>query len=282
MRMSTAREAFRWAAAGSPARRTNVPPLANARDLYAVRNVLKYRHLSGPRNFLLGRGKLRIRRAKIAIFADSAPRPVARTPPCGKRPRRTKQSGGCATDSVVSARNAARGARAFFSSNCPISSAWRRFSERLPDAGATTGLCRAARDHRWPPRERVPDFGNSTATRRALRGFSPLDYQDKPKVEADNDGKPRTTSPKPRSAGSRNFSRFLRSLLESEGPWVDGMVRQLRERAELPDFGERLGYDGKAVDSHRSDQLQDRQDPPTPTGASTRRRAGRPAIFGER
>ena len=120
---------------------------------------------------------------------------------------------------------------------------------------------RAARDHRWPPRERVPDFGNSTATRRALRGFSPLDYQDKPKVEADNDGKPRTTSPKPRSAGSRNFSRFLRSLLESEGPWVDGMVRQLRERAELPDFGERLGYDGKAVDSHRSDQLQDRQDP---------------------
>ena len=31
-------------------------------------------------------------------------------------------------------------------------------------------------------------FGDSTATRRTLCGFSPLDYQDKPKV--DDDGKP--------------------------------------------------------------------------------------------
>ena len=89
-----------------------------------------------------------------------------------------------------------------------------------------------------------------------LCGFSPLDYQDKPKVKVGDDGKPRTTSPKPRSTvpGGHNFSRFLSSLvrLENKDPWIDGMVRQLREQlvAELPDFGEHLGYDGKAVDSH--------------------------------
>ena len=94
-----------------------------------------------------------------------------------------------------------------------------------------------------------------------LCGFSPLDYQDKPKVKVDAAGKPRTTSPKPRSTvpGGHNFSRFLSSLvkLESQDPWSDAMVRQLREQlmAELPDFGEHLGYDGKAVDSHSTGQV---------------------------
>ena len=82
--------------------------------------------------------------------------------------------------------------------------------------------------------------------------------------------------------GSRNFSRFLRNLLESKEPWADGMVRQLRERVELPDFGERLGCDGKAVDNHGTDQSQDRQDFRPRLGKVTRRPASeRTAILGE-
>ena len=125
-------------------------------------------------------------------------------------------------------------------------------------------------------------FGNSTATRRELCGFSPLDYQDKPKVKIDDDGKPRISSSEPRSTvpGSHNFSRL--SLLESKEPWVDVMVRQLREQGRVAGFrraprrqgrGQSLG--GPAARPAR---------PPTPTGESTRRPAstGRPAIFGER
>lgn len=33
------------------------------------------------------------------------------------------------------------------------------------------------------------------------------------------------------------------------------MVRQLRERAELPNFSERLSYNGKAVDSHSTGRV---------------------------
>ena len=43
-------------------------------------------------------------------------------------------------------------------------------------------------------------FGNSTATRRALCGFSPLDYQDKPKI--DNDGKPDVSKTRRRGAAT--------------------------------------------------------------------------------
>ena len=50
------------------------------------------------------------------------------------------------------------------------------------------------------------------------------------------------------------------------------MVRQLRERVELPDFGERLG--GKAVNSRGADQPQDRQD--------CRRRLGKHEMTGVR
>ncbi len=95
----------------------------------------------------------------------------------------------------------------------------------------------------------------------ALCGFNPLDYQGKPKVKVDDDGKRWTTSPEPRSTvpGSHNFSRFLSApiKLESKDPWVGGMVRELREQltAELPDFGEHLGYDGKAVNSHSTGQV---------------------------
>ena len=35
-----------------------------------------------------------------------------------------------------------------------------------------------------------------------LCGFNPLEYQDKPRIEIDNDGKPRMTSPEPRRRGA--------------------------------------------------------------------------------
>ena len=49
---------------------------------------------------------------------------------------------------------------------------------------------------------------------------------------------------------SRYFSRFPNGKFKSRELWVGGLVRQLREWAKLPDFGEPLGYDGKAEDRH--------------------------------
>lgn len=100
------------------------------------------------------------------------------------------------------------------STSCRNSGAWRcrRGAARARPGSRGRSPCRACRR-----------FGNSTATRRALCGL--LDCKDK----VDNDGKP--TSPKLRSTGSHDFSRA--SLLESKEP--DVMVRQSRERVELPD-----------------------------------------------
>lgn len=54
--------------------------------------------------------------------------------------------------------------------------------------------------------------------------------------------------------GNVNFSRFLDNLIELEEclGLVSGMIPRLREQlmAELPDFGQHLGYDGKAIQSH--------------------------------
>ena len=51
-----------------------------------------------------------------------------------------------------------------------------------------------------------------------------------------------------------NFSRFLESVeaVESDTGCVTGMIDALREglREALPGFGEHLGYDGKAIESH--------------------------------
>ena len=122
----------------------------------------------------------------------------------------------------------------------------------------------------------------------ALCGFSPLDYQDKPKVRIDDDGKPRMSSSEPRSTvpGSHNFSRFLRSLLESKDPWVDGMVRQLREQGRVAGLrrAPRLRRQGREQSQGGPAARPARLPTPTPTGESTRRPAstGRPAIFGER
>lgn len=56
-----------------------------------------------------------------------------------------------------------------------------------------------------------------------------------------------------------NFYRFLNNLigLEEEHGLVSGMIKTLREQlmAELPDFGQHLGYDGKAIDSHSTGRV---------------------------
>jgi len=59
--------------------------------------------------------------------------------------------------------------------------------------------------------------------------------------------------------GSSNFSNFLGNLIELEETLglVSAMVPALREQLMevLPDFGQHLGYDGKAIDSHSTGQV---------------------------
>ena len=56
-----------------------------------------------------------------------------------------------------------------------------------------------------------------------------------------------------------NFSRFLGNLIELEESLglVSGMIPALRGQLMevLPDFGQHLGYDGKAIDSHSTGQV---------------------------
>ncbi|MCP3882101.1 MAG: transposase, partial [Sulfitobacter sp.] len=56
-----------------------------------------------------------------------------------------------------------------------------------------------------------------------------------------------------------NFSRFLSNLIELEESLglVSGMIPALREQLmeALPEFGQHLGYDGKALDSHSTGQV---------------------------
>ena len=53
---------------------------------------------------------------------------------------------------------------------------------------------------------------------------------------------------------SHNFSRFLKLVvkMEQQQGLIAAMIPTLREQlmAVLPDFGQHLGYDGKAIDSH--------------------------------
>ena len=57
-----------------------------------------------------------------------------------------------------------------------------------------------------------------------------------------------------RFTDSHNFSRFLKLVLKMEQKQglITAMIPTLREQlmAVLPDFGQHLGYDGKAIDSH--------------------------------
>jgi hypothetical protein len=56
-----------------------------------------------------------------------------------------------------------------------------------------------------------------------------------------------------------NFCRFLGNLigLEEEQGLIGGMIKTLREQlmVELPEFGEHLGFDGKAIDSHSTGRI---------------------------
>jgi hypothetical protein len=97
-------------------------------------------------------------------------------------------------------------------------------------------------------------------------GFNALPLQKKPVAELVKDeltGRMKVVWPQPEAPvygvpGSWNFSRFLASLiqLETEKGLVSAMIVKLREQlmAVLPDFGQHLGYDGKAIESHSTGQ----------------------------
>jgi len=97
-------------------------------------------------------------------------------------------------------------------------------------------------------------------------GFSALPVQKKPVAELVKDeltGRMKVVWSEPEAPtygvpSSWNFSRFLASLiqLETEKGSVSAMIVTLREQlmAVLPDFGQHLGYDGKAIESYSTGQ----------------------------
>jgi hypothetical protein len=98
-------------------------------------------------------------------------------------------------------------------------------------------------------------------------GFEILPVHKKPVAEWVRDthsGRTQVLWSKPGEAyyavpGSSNFSNFLGNLIELEETLglISAMVPALRAQlmAELPDFGQHLGYDGKAVESHSTGQV---------------------------
>jgi hypothetical protein len=98
-------------------------------------------------------------------------------------------------------------------------------------------------------------------------GFNILPVQKKPVAELVYDshrGGPRVLWTQPGEAyhavpASHNFSNFLANLIELEETLglISAMVPALREQLMelLPDFGRHLGYDGKAIDSHSTGQV---------------------------
>jgi len=101
-------------------------------------------------------------------------------------------------------------------------------------------------------------------------GFNVLPIQKSPLAQITPDphgGRPQVTRGRPCDPrysvpGNASFSRFLNNLIELEECLgiVSDMIPQLREQLmeELPDFGQHLGYDGKAIQSH-STGSQNRQ-----------------------
>ena len=88
----------------------------------------------------------------------------------------------------------------------------------------------------------------------ALCGFPALPRQSAPKrVVSEADGSTVIHLPQP-LRDACNFSRFLRAVvaLEEERGMIAAMIRAMREQLmeEADDFGEFLGYDGKAMESH--------------------------------
>ena len=97
-------------------------------------------------------------------------------------------------------------------------------------------------------------------------GFAALPRQSKPNRTLRQNpysGKPEVISISQKPVDSIpncwNFYRFLSNLigLEEEQGLVAEMIKNLREQLmlELPDFGQHLGYDGKAIDSHSTGQV---------------------------
>jgi Transposase DDE domain len=98
-------------------------------------------------------------------------------------------------------------------------------------------------------------------------GFNVLPLQKKPVVQLVKNeltGRMDVVWPQPEAPhyavpNSWNFSRFLSNLIavETEQGLVSRMLIDLREQlmAVLPDFGQHLGYDGKAIDSHSTGQV---------------------------
>ena len=92
----------------------------------------------------------------------------------------------------------------------------------------------------------------------ALCGFPALPRQSAPKrVVSEADGSTVIYLPQPLrdpAPDACNFSRFLRVVveLEEEQEMIAAMIRTMREQLmeEADDFGEFLGYDGKAMESH--------------------------------
>lgn len=108
-------------------------------------------------------------------------------------------------------------------------------------------------------------------------GFEVLPRQRKPIAELVRDshtGRVRVVWSAPQEAyyavpSSWNFSRFLSNVIELEETLglVTEMTPKLREQlmAVLPDFGQHLGFDGKAIESHSTGRLDretgERSDP---------------------
>ncbi len=92
----------------------------------------------------------------------------------------------------------------------------------------------------------------------ALCGFPALPRQSAPKrVVSEADGSTVIYLPQPLrdpAPDACNFGRFLRAVMElqEEQGMIAAMIRTMREQLmeEADDFGEFLGYDGKAMESH--------------------------------
>ena len=98
-------------------------------------------------------------------------------------------------------------------------------------------------------------------------GFNPLPIQKKPKaklVKNEETGRMEIVWPQPDTPhymvpSSWNFSRFLMNVIELEKSLdlISNLTVLLRAQLmeELPDFGVHLGYDGKAIPSHSTGQV---------------------------
>ena len=110
------------------------------------------------------------------------------------------------------------------------------------------------------------ELGRNPAVRQAC-GFAVLPFQKKPLAQLLPDaatGRMTIVYAAPSAAyaavpSSWNFSRFLANVIELEETrgMVTEMITTLREQLMevLPEFGQHLGYDGKAIDSHSTGQV---------------------------